>query len=344
MQKLAIAAASVCLLLAPGCLSEPSRAKAEREARTLETDPSIDPERVIAEVNGWKLTRGDYYRRILRKFGTVKMLSGMIKEELFLQEAKSRRIDVKPEELEARVGDLIAEDAASVGGEDKLKEIYRAQGMTLEDLRREVAADVQRQLLIQKVIQSLRRVDGDALRAYYQRTYAKSRHRIRQIAYAYPPSGLPEVELARRKIEAREKAERSAKRIREGADFATIARQEGEDATAPAGGDLGLISPDDIPDPVMKAAVLNLKPMEVSDPVDNSLMGAYHVIQVTEITPHKSFAECEEAMKKEILDQPPDERELVDALNALGTKAQIQMFGQQIQVRESEAAEKDGKK
>ncbi len=314
-----------------GCFGEPARVRAEREARILESDPLTDPDKVLAEVNGHAITRGEYYRRVLKKFGTMTMLSGMIKEDLFLQEAARRGIAVKPEEVKAKVDELIAQEAADAGGKDKLEEIYRAQGLRLEDVRRDYARDVEMHLLIGKVTKALRKIDDEAVRGYYQATFAKTRYRVRHIPYSFPLRGLPEVDMARRKIEAREKAERTARRIREGADFAQIARQESEDMTRQTGGDLGYISEDQEMDPVMKEAILKLKPFEVSDPVENNLLGAYHVVQVTEVLPHRSYAECEAQMKDELVSREPDQGEIQDALKALQSVAAIRIFGTEVQ-------------
>lgn len=331
----------------PGCLTEPARVKVGREANALETDPLLDPERVLAEVNGKPITRIEYYRRILKKFGTLTMLSGMIKEDLFVQEAQKRGIEVKPEEVDAKVNDLLAMEASDAGGEAKLAEIYRAQGLELSDVRRDYAQDVKMHLLIGKVTKAFRSLDEETLRKYYKETYAKTRFRVRHIPYSYPLQGYPEAELQRRKVQAREKAERTVKRIREGADFAQIARQESEDMTRQSGGDLGYISEDQEMDPVMKDWILKLKPMEVSEPVENNLLGAYHVVQVTEIVPHKSFGECEEAMKKEILQKDPDPPEIQDALARLRAQSTVKVFGYEVDSPKVEAgvpASKEPKK
>ncbi len=318
-----------------GCLTEPSKAKVDREVKAVEAPPIADPAAVIAEVNGKAFTRGEYYTRILKKFGTMKMLTGFIKEELFLQEAARRKVTVPREEVEARTSELLAQEASLAGGEARLREIYRAQGLSIDDLRREMAADVERQLLLERTVRSLRVVDEKSLRDYWQQTWAKTRYHVRHIAYRYPLQGYSQAELARRKLEAREKAERSAKRIREGTDFAEVARQESDDVTRESGGDLGIISEDQEMEPAMKEALLKLKPMEVSDPIENNLMGAYHVVQITEVLPHKSFAESQEAMRKEIAERPPDENEVLEALTTLWKGATIRIFGEEVKAPEA---------
>lgn len=317
----------VALISLAGCLGEPGRVRAEREARAIENEPWGDPGRVVAEVNGQPITRGDYYQRILRKFGTRTMLGGIIKDELFAQEARRRGITVSREEVEAKVGEMIGAEAVRAGGQSELAAIYRREDLTLDDLRRDYARDVESHLLAGKVTRALRVIDEAALRDYYLKTYAKTRYHVRHVPYAYPLRGYSPEESSRLKALAREKAARTARRVREGADFAEIARQESEDATRQSGGDIGYVSEDMEMDAAMKEAVFKLKPGEVSDPVENNLFGAYHVVQVTEVIPHMSFADCESRMKVELRDREADLEEIRAALNVLRDGAAIKIFG-----------------
>jgi len=324
LRRTALAAALLPLV---GCLGEPGRIRAERETRGIESEPWTDPGKVVAEVNGQPITRGDYYQRILKKFGTRTMLGGIIKDELFAQEARRRGITVSREEVDARVTEMIAAEAARAGGHSELAAIYRREDLTLEDLRRDYARDVESHLMAGKVTRALRVTDEAALRDYYQKTYARTRYHVRHIPYAYPLRGYSAEETSRLKALAREKAARTAHRVREGADFGEIARQESEDATRQSGGDIGYVSEDMEMDAAMKEAVFKLKPGEVSDPVENNLYGAYHVVQVTEVIPHMSFSDCEARMKAELRDREPDLDEIRTALNVLRDGAAIKIFG-----------------
>ncbi len=315
------------LLLALGCLGEPTRVKVDRSIQSLENDPLVDPDRVIAEVNGQPITQADYYRRVLEKFGTFTILSGMIKEELFLQEANRRGITLEPGEVDKKLDELMRQEEEGAGGRTQLKEIYLEQGLTLDDVRRDYARDLKYHLLFGKVVKAMRIIDGPALRKYYQETYAKKRFRVRHIPYRYPLEGLQESELAQRKIEALQKAKSASKRIREGADFAEIARQESEDITREMGGDLGYIAEDQPMDPVMKEALLKLKPLDVSDPVENNLLGAYHIVQVTEILMPQPYEECRELMRRELEEREPDPEEIQDALQRLRSQGSVRIFG-----------------
>ncbi len=319
----------VILFVLSGCLNEPAQVRRDREIEALDSRPWEDPSHVVAEVNGRPITRGECYQRIMKKFGTRTVLSGILKEELFRQEGERLGIGVQPAEIEARVSEILRSEAAQAGGEEALAEIYRRQGLVLAEVRRDYARDLESHLLVGKVAQALRVVDEAALRSYYRDTYAKTRHRVRHIPYAYPLQGFTVEEMERRKKEALEKAQRTARRIREGADFAQIARQESEDATRELGGDLGWVADDVEMDPTMKNAIAKLKPGEVSDPVENNLRGAYHVVQVTEISAHRAYDECIDLMKKELKEREPDLDEIGAVLERLWTSGRVKVFDEE---------------
>ena len=84
--------------------------------------------------------------------------------------------------------------------------------------------------------------------------------------------GLPEAE-------ARERLQRLRERIVQGADFAELARQHSEDASASRGGDLGWVAPGDTV-PEFERVMNELKPNEISPPVQTPF--GWHLVQVVE--------------------------------------------------------------
>ena len=80
------------------------------------------------------ISRGEYYRRVLRRFGSRTMLSGIIKEELFRQEAARRGLTVSRDEIQARVDRLMEEEKERAGGPEELRRIYRQEGLSLEEV------------------------------------------------------------------------------------------------------------------------------------------------------------------------------------------------------------------
>lgn len=79
---------------------------------------------------------------------------------------------------------------------------------------------------------------------------------------------------------AREKAERILGDLRNGGDFAALAKKYSDDPSAKKGGDLGFIETEDLMDPI-RDAISSLKAGEVS-PVTKSYYG-FHIIKAEEI-------------------------------------------------------------
>ena len=81
-----------------------------------------------------------------------------------------------------------------------------------------------------------------------------------------------------KQAQALEKIKELRERILGGEDFAVVAKLHSEDVmTAPMGGDLGYMEPDDL-DKEFREALLKLKEGDVSDIVETSY--GYHIIEV----------------------------------------------------------------
>jgi hypothetical protein len=323
---------AVLSISACGCRLEPEWNPSPASAvqmEGIETKPWGDPQAVLAEVNGRPITRGEFYVRVLRQFGTWKILTGMVKQELFLQEAERLKISVSTEEVEGKVGEILRDMAGKVeGGEVGLHRAFEREGLSMENVRRDLSREVAPQLLVGMVTRAMRKVGDQELEEYYKRTYRYTRYETRHLAYSFlPRPGQGEEDRNRLKLQAFNRAQRAADRVRNGADFATLARAESEDeVTASEGGRLGPLHEDSPMDPKLKAAVFALQEGDVSDPVENP-NGGYHVFQVTRVLPEESFADCKEKMMQEILEREPDLKEIAAATEVLRGRADVKLFG-----------------
>ena len=91
------------------------------------------------------------------------------------------------------------------------------------------------------------------------------------------PGDAQETEVAK----ARDKAQRLVNQGRDGTDFAALAREHSDDpGSAGRGGDLGIIRPGTMA-PEFEAAVFELNPGEISDPVRTEY--GWHVVMLTDL-------------------------------------------------------------
>ncbi len=316
---------SVLTLAAAGCVVPPGRAM-EQQIESL--GAWDDPGEVIIEVNGRGITRGDFYQRLLEKFGARVLLSGVIKEELFLQEAERLGLEPSEEQVRREVERRIAFEAEQAGGQAELESIYRREGWTLDDIKKDYASRIRAEQLIINVIQANRVIDEPTLRKYWRETYARDRYRISHILYRYRERGMPEDLVARKKHEAMQKALRTVQRVRDGEDFASIARNESDDEmTRAQGGDSGLwVGVEDMA-PTVAQAVLTLDQGDVSDPLDVEELGSILVFHMTMKKPNRSYDECRDELAEELRTKIPDVQEIESALQRLASRSRIKLFG-----------------
>ncbi len=297
----------------------------EAELKKIESEPWGNPGEVLVRVNGRPITRGEFYIRVLRRFGTMKILSGVVKEELFLQEAERLGIKVERDDVAERVEAILDGMAEEAGGADGLRAQYAREGLTPEAVRRDLEREVSTQLLVGEVTRAARRLDDAALREYYKNTYKHRRFVTRQIAYSFGTSEEISAPVrAREKLEARNKALRARDRVLGGASFAELARAESEDPmTAPRGGWLGAIHRETpMRFPEFKEAIFALEEGGVSEPVENP-SGGYHIFLVERVLESESFVDCREKMRKELAEMPPDQKEIESVLRDLQQRAQV---------------------
>lgn len=89
------------------------------------------------------------------------------------------------------------------------------------------------------------------------------------------------------KKEAKEKARKILKEIKDGADFAAKAREHGTDGTASRGGDLGWFSSGQMVKPFQTAVFNASKPGLLSDVVETDF--GYHIIDVTHVKTNDAY-------------------------------------------------------
>ncbi|WP_027700940.1 peptidylprolyl isomerase [Metaclostridioides mangenotii] len=109
-------------------------------------------------------------------------------------------------------------------------------------------------------------------------------------------------ELSKAKKEAaKKKAEEVLKKVKDGGDFAKLAKEYSQDSSAESGGSLGFFSKGDMVEPFEKSA-FSLKVGEISDIVETQY--GYHIIKVTnkkkDVT---SFEDAKDTMKQSILEE-----------------------------------------
>jgi peptidyl-prolyl cis-trans isomerase SurA len=202
----------------------------------------------------------------------LSILDELVNSEILLQRANKMNLVASDAEVEDKFT-----ESKSPYTEEEFQKKLKDTGLTESDLR----ADIRRQLSIQKllnreVVAKISVTDQD-IADFYNKNRAQfnvtePQYHIAQIVITPRPD--PTVhnrknDKAANEAEAGHKAAMLTQKLDAGADFAELAADYSEDASASTGGDLGFQpqSSFDRSDPILKKAVLSLKPGAVTQPI-----------------------------------------------------------------------------
>jgi peptidyl-prolyl cis-trans isomerase SurA len=202
----------------------------------------------------------------------LNIIDELVNSEILLERANKLNLVASDAEVE----DKFTESKSPYTEEEFQKKLTES-GLTVDDLR----TDIRRQLSIQKllnreVVAKISITDQDITDFYNnnrsQFNVAEPQYHIAEIVVTPRPD--PTVhnrknDKATNEAEAGRKAAMLEQRLSGGADFSETAMDYSEDPSASTGGDLGFQpeSSFDKSDPMLKKAVLGLKPGQVTQPI-----------------------------------------------------------------------------
>ncbi len=211
----------------------------------------------VGSVNGDRITKSELYDTMANVYG-ASAVDSLVTMKVIEKEADERNIKVNDSEINKEVDAYIE----SYGGEDALKSALEASSLTIDDLKEDIAVNIKIEKLMQEDIE----ITEDEVKAYYEENKAN-----------YDQS--EQVEVSHILVEDEDKANELLKKIKDGEDFAKLAKENSTDtASAENGGELGYISEGEMVEEFEKAAFA-LEVDEVSDVVKSEY--GYHIIKAT---------------------------------------------------------------
>ena len=220
------------------------------------------------------------------------MLNRLIDERLASQEIARLKITVSEEEIDATIAKIMKENRLT---RETLEAELRKDERTITDLRQQIKEGLEQRKLVSREVQSKTVITDEIVEAYYQSNMhdfqEKERWRIQDIYLPYYPDDTSE-ERAR----IRNLAQEILERVRAGVDFGSLAKNYSQGPGAEAGGDMGYFARGEL-EPVLEAAVENLKAGEVSPDIETTR--GIHIIKVTEVdrSPPKALDEVRESIR-----------------------------------------------
>ena len=246
--------------------------------------------RQVAAVQAARIGPGEVERYL--RDNNARILQEAIDELLLVQRAGELGYKVPASYLNEVIEGIKKEN--NIASDDDLRDQLRREGMSIDDLKRNIERSVLRRQVLQRELESRTAVPESEARADYEARLAD---------YTRQPSVvLQEIFVKGEDAAAREKAAALAERARGGEDFAALAREHSQGATAGSGGDLGTLARGDL-SPELQKLAFSLEPGSVSDPVLQG--GGYRLLRVVErkdgsVVP---FAEAKEEIMRRLAQQ-----------------------------------------
>jgi peptidyl-prolyl cis-trans isomerase C len=276
---------------------EPSPVAPEKsavEVKPAETKPAVTSEDkdVAVTVNGKVITEAEVDARLKPALDRAAMrmdpnkialyaknirgqaLEGMIMERLLDEEVEKAGITVTGKDVDDKVNEILTQQGMTMDG---FKQMLQTQGLTFEQFMQQIEKGVRYEKLMDKQVGQIDINDAEAL-AFYEENKedfnTPEQVQASHILIKVSPSATPEEKAA-----AKEKAEKLLKEVKEGGDFATLAKENSDCPSKAKGGDLGLFGKGQMVKEFEEAA-FGLQPGQVSGVVETQF--GYHIIKVTD--------------------------------------------------------------
>lgn len=215
-----------------------------------------------------------------------RVLNELINDKLVIAQAARLDVDIPFSAVEERVTQAIEDNKSALGGEEAFTRQLAREGFTPESLKKLYREQIRNRLLVEEVLRMEMdrgqvEISDDDLRRFYEekKTEFPSRPAVVHLKTIFV--GFDSSEKVR--VDAKSRIEDIRRRATAGESFADLAKEFSEDPSAPLGGDLGFVNPEDLAEPAFAQTIAKLDLGEISEPVQTAY--GYHIIQITEKKP-----------------------------------------------------------
>ncbi len=214
----------------------------------------------------------EQYKKQLRQ----QVLEGMIVEQLLDKKVKDSNIVVTDEDVIGHLEKTAAQQNLSLSD---IKEMMEARGQSFDEAKQRIKKGMAYQKLMDIQWAGKINVTEDDAKKYYSEN-AKQLEQVRASHILIKPrTADPNADPNQAKAAAKAKAEDLLKQIKDGADFAELARANSDCPSSKQGGDLNFFARGQMA-PAFEEAAFALKPRQVSDAVETRF--GYHLIKTTD--------------------------------------------------------------
>ncbi|NQT00921.1 MAG: peptidylprolyl isomerase [Planctomycetes bacterium] len=221
------------------------------------------------------------FAQALEKQIRQQILDELIVVRLLEEKVKETNIVITDEEVTKQVEQIASAQRPPLSVEE-LKNIAESQGIVFDDWKNEIRKKLgQQKLFISHVPYNINVTEAEAKKYYDENpTQFQTKEQVRASHILITPkTDEAGADPNQEKAKAKAKAEDLLKQIKEGADFAALAKANSSCSSAAQGGDLNFFGKGNMVPPFEKAAFA-LETGKVSDIVETRF--GYHIIKVTD--------------------------------------------------------------
>ena len=260
---------------------------------------ALDSKLLISEIKVFRLMNRQKSRELTEKEMDAfshQALARLVDQELIFQEARKKKILIKPELVEQRVEEV----QKQFPSEQMLHTALDMQGLTMDLLKTKFEKQMVEEALIRQEVVPKVKVGDSEVERFYKENLRKfqtpEKYEVHHIfAAALLSNKHPETiedPALRKKAErlnkmldqdAKEKLQKLDYKLQDGADFAKLAKEHSEDGKSGSNGGLwGTVTLDELPDS-LATELKKLKRNETSGPIRSPY--GYHILKWTKIIP-----------------------------------------------------------
>jgi peptidyl-prolyl cis-trans isomerase C len=247
------------------------------------------------------------------------ILDSLIEREVLYQQSQKDGIQITDQTID----DQLAAIKKRFPNETEYKNALSKMNLSENEVKAQIKRGLSIKELIDQQVTSKVVITDEESKAYYD----KNPQRFKQPEQIKASHILIKVDAKAdeaKKAEARQKIEEVQQKLKDGGDFAALAKEYSEGPSSAKGGDLGYFRHGQMVKPFEEAA-LALKPNEVSDVVETRF--GYHLIKVYDNKPEQTLAYAD--VKDKIiqrLKQEKIEKEAVQYVDKLKKDAKLEKF------------------
>jgi len=236
-----------------------------------ETKPQL--ERLAAQAAQMPPAFLEQYKTRIRQ----QALERMIVEKLLSQKANQLNLQITDEQVVEKIQDMADQQQPPLSMED-FKALIEASGQSFEQVKERIKKGLGYQKIIETQFEGKINVTEEDAKKFYDEN-KKQFETPEQVRASHILLGIKPTDSNDVKAEAKQKIEQLLKQIRDGDDFAQLAKENSTCPSSEKGGDLDFFARGQMV-PAFEKVAFELQPGQVSDVVETRF--GYHIIKATD--------------------------------------------------------------